>query len=359
MRRVGNRDRRVQQLEDSLGTGHGRLQNVVFVTQILNRPEEPLRILNEGNGRPEGDGALERHAPAAVKDDGDRHHAQQLHGGVEEAVGQDGILVGVPVGLVDPVELLQAAVLVIEELNHGHPRQVLLQVRVDARDGEADAPVGFPHRLAEPHRGQHDERQDGKRQQRQLRVHPKHHDHDAHEREEVPEDGDHAGGEQVVQHVHVRGHAGNHPPHGVAIEEAQLQALQVRKDLFAQIVHHALADHLHGEVLSEFQQERQQRRRQIEQDGNLNNTHEGTRTQKVGEEARDFLVSRGIQVVVHRQLEQVGRNRLHDAIKDAGHERQHHDAGVRPQVAHQAPHQAPVVSLAENFFFVDTVCHGN
>ena len=45
---------------------------------------------------------------------------------------------------------LQAALLVVEELNYGHPRQVLLQVRVDARDGEADAPVGFPHRLAEP-----------------------------------------------------------------------------------------------------------------------------------------------------------------------------------------------------------------
>src|ERR1700760_2383532 len=37
----------VEQFEDAFGGSHGRLENVVFLTQILNRPKEALRILHE------------------------------------------------------------------------------------------------------------------------------------------------------------------------------------------------------------------------------------------------------------------------------------------------------------------------
>ena len=59
----------------------------------------------------------------------------------------------------------------------------------------------------------------------------------------------HAGGEQVVQHIHVRSDPRHQPAHGVAVKEAHLQALEVRKKLLAQVVHHALPHHLHGERL--------------------------------------------------------------------------------------------------------------
>src|SRR5271155_4199961 len=39
-RRRGDFDRSVEQFEDALARGHGGLQNVVFLAEILNRPEE-------------------------------------------------------------------------------------------------------------------------------------------------------------------------------------------------------------------------------------------------------------------------------------------------------------------------------
>ena len=41
--------RRVEQLEDALARGHGRLQDVVLLAQVLDGPEEALRILHEGH----------------------------------------------------------------------------------------------------------------------------------------------------------------------------------------------------------------------------------------------------------------------------------------------------------------------
>src|SRR5271169_2198882 len=42
-------DWRVEQFENTLRARHGRLQNVVFVAQVLDGPEETLRVLDESN----------------------------------------------------------------------------------------------------------------------------------------------------------------------------------------------------------------------------------------------------------------------------------------------------------------------
>src|SRR5579871_5464729 len=48
LRRGANRDRRIQELEHTLGRSHRGLQNVVLFTQVLNRPEESQAILKKG-----------------------------------------------------------------------------------------------------------------------------------------------------------------------------------------------------------------------------------------------------------------------------------------------------------------------
>ena len=51
----------IQQLEHALARRHRRLQDVVLLAQILNRTEEPLRILHERDQHAE-----RRHAPDHV-----------------------------------------------------------------------------------------------------------------------------------------------------------------------------------------------------------------------------------------------------------------------------------------------------
>src|SRR5215470_18704338 len=44
----------VEQLEDALAGSHGRLQDVVLLAKVLDRPEEALRILHEGGNNADG-----------------------------------------------------------------------------------------------------------------------------------------------------------------------------------------------------------------------------------------------------------------------------------------------------------------
>ncbi len=140
------------------------------------------------------------------------------------------------------------------------------------------------------------------RQQRQLPVQFQHHHHDAEQREEIPEDGHHAGSEQVVQHVHVRRHARHQAAHRIAVEEAHLQPLQVEEDLLAQVVHHLLPHHLHGERLREFQQEAEEHRGQEEHKSDLRDARHRIAAQETREDGRKVLAARRVKVTVHFHL---------------------------------------------------------
>ena len=48
-----DRDRLVEQREDPLGRGHRRLQDVELLRHVADRPEEPLRVLQERHERAE------------------------------------------------------------------------------------------------------------------------------------------------------------------------------------------------------------------------------------------------------------------------------------------------------------------
>ncbi len=154
---------------------------------------------------------------------------------------------------VDFREAVVCLALAIEELQHHHAADVLLQVGVDACDGDANAAVGIAHPVAENLGREHDEGQHGKRDQRQLPVHAQHHAEDAEEHEQIFKDRDHAGGEHLIQRVHVGSDARDQAADRILVEEGNMQALQVAEDLAAQIEHHFLAGPLHEVGLQELQ----------------------------------------------------------------------------------------------------------
>ena len=75
------------------------------------------------------------------------------------------------------------------------------------------------------------------------------------EHEQVFEDRDHAGGEHLIQRVHVGGDARYQAADRVLVEEGDVQALQMAEDLAAEIEHHFLPGPLHEVGLQELEQE--------------------------------------------------------------------------------------------------------
>ena len=75
------------------------------------------------------------------------------------------------------------------------------------------------------------------------------------EQDEIVEHGDDAGGEQIVQGVHVGGDARDQAADRAAVEKAHGQALQMLENFLAQVVHGFLADPLHDAHLDVLQRE--------------------------------------------------------------------------------------------------------
>ena len=155
-------------------------------------------------------------------------------------------------GAVDGLEVVVGALLAIEELDHAHAGDVFLRKGVDARDRGADPTVGVADTFAEDAGDEDDDRQDGEGDEREPPVHAQHHEDDAEQDEDVLEDCEDAGGEHLVQRVHVGGEAGDEAADGVAVEEGNVHALQMAEDLGAHVVHDLLAGPLHEVGLREL-----------------------------------------------------------------------------------------------------------
>ena len=105
--------------------------------------------------------------------------------------------------------------------------------------------------------------QHGKGGQRQPPVHAQHDDDEEDQQEGVVDHGGDAGGEEVVQRVHVGGDARDQAADGAAVVEAHRQALQALEDFLAQVVHRFLADLLHDAHLQILKGEAQSQRGQV------------------------------------------------------------------------------------------------
>jgi hypothetical protein len=78
--------------------------------------------------------------------------------------------------------------LISEKLEHHHSANVLLQIGIYTRDGNANSPIGIAHPIAENLCGINNERKHGKCDQRQFPVHAQHDTQNAEEHEKVFED---------------------------------------------------------------------------------------------------------------------------------------------------------------------------
>ena len=231
---------------------------------------------------------------------------------------------------VDLVEAGGVSPFAAEQLHRRHAGDVLLQERVDARDPRPHGAIGLAHVRAEPLGDHGDQRQHEEAGQRQAPVHAEHHDHDPGQREDVAEDGDDAGREQLVEHVDVAGHARHQPADGVAIVEPQVQPLQVRVQLHPQVVHDALAGQLHHPGLHVLEREGAGQDRQVDP----RDVHQSAQVA-------------GGDVRVDDQLGQVRRRQLQHRVRDDGRKRHQHRSPVRAQIAQQPPHEAAVVGFAD------------
>ena len=237
---------------------------------------------------------------------------------------------------VDGGEGLAVALLAPEELHHRHARDVLLQEGVDARHPAPNFAEGGARAAAEPV-GHHEEQRDhGEGDQRELPVHGQHHAHDPEQREQVAEDGDHPGGEQLVDGVHVGGHARHQASHRVVVEEADVQPLQVRVDLAAQVHHHALPGHLQDVDLAEAHHEGGDEGGQVEK---------GHAVQATGVALPD--------VAVDGDLGEVGAHEVQAGHDHDEQERDQHRRPVGPEVDEKPPQQRAVVALGHGVVLVE------
>ncbi len=238
-----------------------------------------------------------------------------------------------PVDLVEPGEVL---LLAPEQLHGRHPRDPLLEEGIDPRDPRAHVPIGVPDVAAEPLGDQRHERKHGERDEREAPVHHREDHHDPQEREDVAEDGDDAGREEVVEDVHVRRDACHHPPDRVPVVVAQVQPLQVRVHLHAHVEHDALPGQLQGPGLDVLRREGAGEGGEIEQGDDA--------------ESRDVA---GRDVGVDDELRQVRRRELRRRVGHDGSHRHGDLPAVRAEVAEQPAHQPRVVGLPEDLLFVD------
>jgi hypothetical protein len=125
------------------------LKDVVLFAQVLDRPEEPLRILHESNQYTQGNGIADHLVSAEPDDACNCSGRQDFHNRIVNRMCLDSVFEGVHVGAVDFFELVVRALFAIEKLEHHDSGDVFLQIGVDSGDCNADAAVAFAHGLAE------------------------------------------------------------------------------------------------------------------------------------------------------------------------------------------------------------------
>ena len=317
---IGEAGRLVDDVEDALDGAGGLLHGVDRARQPSRRAvehDDGGREGEEGAGR---HGALD-HAPAAVAQR--EHHAEgagDLHQRLGDLVGPHVLERQPEQALVDGVEALLLVALASERLH---------DLRAGERLVEEDRELGHPllgalvDLVQAPADDAHDERDEGKRDQRARREHPlagEHHDQQRHDRAGLPDRHDEQPGGDPRQPAHVGEHA-RHEVGGVdAGEERQRHALDVDIEVAPQRGHDLLADRCHeiglqvtGDALDDVGGEERQ---------------------------RDQLQHEQVALdedVVHGRLHQPGDGAVHgrDQQGEQGADDQHR--AVRPHVGQQPP----------------------
>src|SRR5205823_1723595 len=126
---------------------------------------------------------------------------------------------------------------------------------INSRNSYANAAIRIADAVAKELRRHSNERKHRKRYQRQLPVDAQHDQQNSGQDEDVFENGDHAGGEHLVQRINISRDAGDQTAYRVFVIEANVHSLQMAKNLAAQVEHHHLPSPLHQVGLQILEQE--------------------------------------------------------------------------------------------------------
>ncbi len=237
---------------------------------------------------------------------------------------------------VDLVEAREVERFPPKQLDGRHAGDVFLKERIDARDPAADDAIRLADVGAEPLGDEDDERQDSEGDERQAPIHPAHHDHDADQQEDIADHGHHTRGEEIVQHIDVRGHACHQTADWVAVVVPDVEPLQMAVDGHPQVEHDALPRHLEDPGLAVLGGECHDQDAEVQRRQSL--------------EPRELTAG---DVLVDRDFEQVGLGELRRIAHDDGDQREADLPPVRAQVLQQPPHQTGVVCLTEDVVVVE------
>ena len=304
MRRVDDRRLGVEEAEHTLRRRHRGLHDVVLLREVADGLEEAVDQLPEREKRSDRHLAFED--PEATRDEesGARRGARETDGGKEHRHRADLAAIGVQQIGIQVVELLKGRALTCEELNDRHTREVLVQIRVDAREADADRSERVAHDSSEVHRQPDEQGQRGEGDERETEVQHKQHDRDHPDDHEVAEDRDDPLRDHVGQRVDVVGDPRHQSADRIPVEERERESLQVREELHAQVVHGLLPDVAREHRLPVAEA------RTHDKDGDVREAERSEARQSLVDP--DLPIHRGSDRVVDDELREDRRRRLGD-----------------------------------------------
>ena len=232
----------VQDLEHAVARGHRALGHAQRHAEHAHRAGQHDHVAVEGHEVADGDGAVDGLAPAHQQDGRQPELGQEADEGVVEGAqpGGDHRLVEHPRdGLVEAVHLAR---LLREGLDHAHAAHVLLGLGRQLGDALLDLLRGGPVQAPVAGGRPDDQRHRGQRHRGQDRVHRDHHHGGDHDGQQRLHHEDQAVAQEEAHRLQVHRRARHQLAGLLAVEEAQLQRLQVAVHPVAQVELHAQRD---------------------------------------------------------------------------------------------------------------------
>ena len=315
----------MQQVDDALAAGHGCLHGGIELAQLLHGQKEAIDISQKGDDRAQGQAALHYAQPAKEQHDRCCRHAQKFDCRQENERQRHGFNVRIAVGLVDLVELLGGDVFVGKSLDDADAAEVLGQIADHVGVACASLAEGAFCPPREQGSRQHDQRNDGESDQRQLPIQRQHDQHDARQQQAIARQRDQPLRKQLIDDADIADDARYRHADDVLVVVSQWQVLDVPKERRPQIGQDALADPAEQIALRH---------------GSRVQADEGAQHQQ-----RHF-VQRGVIAIsdwtIDSELDQVGSGQRQARCQQHGNKCAEHAPGIRADENQQLPDGAQV-----------------
>ncbi len=229
----------VEDLVERRACGQERVEEL---RERLDRVEEVREEEHEREQRPERDRVVEVEEAAVGEHDRGRRRAEQADEREVPGVELDGAQVGLAVAVADLAEGLRVAALAAERLHDARACEILGERRRHVGEPLAHAPVGARRVDAEERRRERHQREQRERREREPPVEVDQHARRAEQEQRVLHARGETARDELLERVDVVGQARDQPAGAIALEVAELEPLDVREEVAAQVGEHALAD---------------------------------------------------------------------------------------------------------------------